>query len=273
MSSSSHDRGQGRIAKLLEALRLQGRVLLALLLREASLRQGAHRFGHVLVLVEIIWMASVLGLLMYVLGRPAPVGTSIIFYMFTGMFPFTLYRMLHTRVAAALIANRALLNYPVIRPLDTILARAGLESAFQITAFLVFYVVLLWIGYAVVPHRPMELLAAIAGAILLGFGMGVTGMILRSLWKPWETVDNMITRVLFFISGIFFEIEAVPPMVREILLWNPMVHAIIWLRYTIFPEYFTQSLDRTYLLAWGLIATVFGLAMERLLRPRLLEQG
>ncbi len=254
-----------------EALKTQFRVLYALLLRESSLRMGAHRFGHLLVVTEVIWGTTILGVIHYIVGAPAPVGKSIVFYIFTGMFIYTLYRTLHARVSAALEANRALLSYPVIRPVDTMLARAGLESAFQLLAFLLFYTCFFWLELAGFPAHPVELLAAIMATILLGFGLGVTGMILRSLWSVWGTIDNMIARVLFFISGIFFSVEYLPAMFRDILVWNPLVHAIEWLRYAIYPEYFTQILDREYLLAWGLISTVFGLGMERLRRAQLLE--
>ena len=254
-----------------EALKTQFRVLYALLLRESSLRMGPHRFGHLLVLTEVIWGATVLGVIRHLIGVPAPVGKSVIFYMFTGMFIYILYRTLHAKVSAALEANRALLSYPVIRPVDTMLARAGLESAFQLLAFLLFYVCFFWLELAGFPAHPVELLAAIMATILLGFGLGVTGMILRSLWSVWGTIDNMIARVLFFISGIFFSVEHLPSMYRDILVWNPLVHAIEWLRYAIYPEYFTQILDREYLLTWGLVSTVFGLGMERLRRGKLLE--
>ena len=254
-----------------EALRAQGRVLWALLLRESSLRLGPYRFGHLLVLTDMIWGTAFLGVLQYFLGNSPPYGNSVIFYMFTGVFTFTLYRILHTRVGAALSANRALLSYPVVRPVDTMLARAGLETAFQLTAFLIFFSAFLWAGLADFPAHPLELLEAIAATILLGFGMGVTGMILRSLWETWGTIDSMISRLLFFISGIFFQVEFTPPYVRDVLTLNPLVHALEWVRYCIYPNYFTQILDRQYLITWGLVTAVFGLGMERLLRPRLLE--
>ncbi len=254
-----------------ESLLMQGRVLRALLLREASLRLGPYRFGHLLVLSEMIWGTTVLGVIQYLLEHAPPYGRSAVFYIFTGMFPFTLYRNVHSRVAAAVEANRALFSYPAIRPLDTMMARAGLESAFQITAFLLFYGAFIWFGLSDFPARPVELLLAISATILLGFAMGVTGMILRSLWKPWGTVDSMIARALFFASGIFYQVEFLPPQIRDILVWNPLVHAIEWVRYCIYPEYFTQILDREYLLGWGLVGSVFGLGMERLIRGRLLE--
>jgi capsular polysaccharide transport system permease protein len=254
-----------------QAIRIQARVLWALLLREASLRLGAYKFGHVFVLAEMLWGVMVLGVIRYILGFPPPYGTSVIFYIFTAMFPFTLYRTLHERVSAALGANQSLLIYPVIRPVDTMIARMALDSAFQMTAFILFYTTFAWLGLAALPAHPVELLGAISATILLGFGMGVTGMILRSLWKAWKTVDNMIARALFFVSGIFFQVEYAPAYIRDILVWNPLVHAIEWIRYCIYPNYFTQILDREYLLAWGLVTTLFGLGMERILRARLLE--
>ncbi len=257
----------------LQQLKVQGRVLYGLLLREASLRQGHYRLGHLLVLTEVLWMSTVLGIIWYFIGHAPPYGDSAVFYMFTGMFPFTLFRMLHTRVSAALEANRGLLVYPVVRPVDTLLARAGLESAFQLVAFIIFTAAFVWIGYANFPARPVEMLAAIGMVILLGFGTGVSSMILRDLWSPWATINNMLVRVLFFVSGIFYQVEYLPPQIRDVLVWNPLVHAIEWVRYCIFSGYSTQILDREYLMFWALGASVFGLAMERLRRPRLLEQS
>ena len=256
---------------ILKAFRIQLRVLWALLLREASLRMGPYRVGHFLVLTENIWASMALGLVWYFIGHPPPYGKNIVFYMFTGIFPYTLYRTLHTRVGAALEANRALLSYPVVRPVDTLLARAGLEAAFQLLSMIVFYWLFMSMNQANFPAKPLELMMALGATILLGFGLGVSSMILRSLWKPWGTVDNMVSRILFFVSGIFYQVEYLPMYVQKILIWNPLVHAIEWVRYSIYPNYFTQTLDREYLLAWGLLSTVFGLGMERLRRPQLLE--
>ena len=269
----AHHGQNGSVRTLLQALQVQRRVLHGLLLREASLRQGPYRIGHLLVLTEVLWGTTLFGLVWYILDHPAPYGDSVIFFMFTGMFPFTLFSTLHRQVSNALEANRGLLLYPVVRPVDTLLARASLESTFQLTAFIIFTAAFIWLGYANLPARPNELMIAIGVTILLGFGTGVSSMILRSLWPVWKTIDNMIMRALLFVSGIFYQIELLPPQVREILAWNPIVHAVEWVRYCIYSNYFTQTLDREYLMFWALGASVFGLAMERLRRPKLLEQS
>lgn len=249
----------------------QVRVIIALVLREASLRLGPLRFGHFMIITDVLWGTTFLGLIWLYLGRPAPYGDSVVFYMFSGMFPFTLYRTLHTRVSAALDANKALLSYPIVRPVDTLLARAILETMFQLSALLIFYTAFIWFGYANFPAHPVEMLAALGATFLLGFGLGVTGMILRSMFKSWSIIDGMIARTLFFISGIFFQVDYLPQEIREVLFWNPLVHAIEWFRYSIFYGYDSQTLNKTYLLTFALICTSFGLIMERIRRPLLLQ--
>lgn len=256
---------------LWQSIKEQARVITALLLREASLRLGPFRFGHLLIITDVLWGTTLLGLIWLYLGRPAPYGDSIIFYMFTGMFPFTLYKTLHTRVSATLDANKALLSYPIVRPVDTLLARALLESMFQITALLIFYPTFIWLGAANFPAHPVEMLAALGATFLLGFGLGITGMILRSMFKSWAIIDGMIARILFFISGIFIQIDYMPQDIRDILYWNPLVHAIEWFRYSIYYGYDTQTLNKTYLIGFAIICTLFGLIMERVRRPLLLQ--
>ena len=261
------------INSLFNALKVQARVLWALLLREASLRSGKHKLGLVLVLSEMIWGATVLGILRHFVGHPPPYGNSIVFYMFTGTFPFSLYRVLQSRVSSALDANKALLSFPVIRPVDTILARAGLETSFMLTAFLIFYGGFVLIEYATPPDKPLELLAAISTMIVFGTGTGVLSMVLIHFISPLKTIIGMINTVLFFVSGIFFQVELMPPSIRDILVWNPLVHGIEWIRYAIYPYYSTQILDKEYFMIWALCSLTFGLAAERLLRRRLLEES
>ncbi len=256
---------------LWQSLTEQMRVITALLLREASLRLGPFRFGHLLIITDVLWGTTFIGFIWLYLGRPAPYGDSVIFYMFTGMFPFTLYRTLHTRVSAALDANKALLSYPIVRPVDTLIARAILEGMFQLAAFIIFYPTFIWMGAANFPAHPVEMLAALGATFLLGFGLGVTGMILRSMFKSWAIIDGMIARTLFFISGIFFQIDYFPQEIKSILYWNPLVHAIEWFRYSIYYGYDTQTLDKSYLLTFAMLSTLFGLVMERIRRPLLLQ--
>ena len=77
---------------------------------------------------------------------------------------------------------------------------------------------------------------------------------------------SLLTRPLFFVSGIFFTIDTLPGKLRDVLIWNPILHGVEWMRYGYYVNFRGDSFDPSYILAWGLGATVIGLAAERLHR-------
>ena len=64
--------------------------------------------------------------------------------------------------------------------------------------------------------------------------------------------------------------DALPEIARYYLSFNPVLHAIEWMRSAYYPDYGSLVLDKTYLLYWGIGAVFVGLGLERLLRGRLL---
>ncbi len=83
--------------------------------------------------------------------------------------------------------------------------------------------------------------------------------------------DTMLARILFFVPGMFYQVETLPLQIRNVLSWNLFVCAIEWVCYCIYLGYLTQIIYREHLLAWGWSDLFFGLGMERLLRGLLLE--
>lgn len=63
-----------------------------------------------------------------------------------------------------------------------------------------------------------------------------------------------------------------PDWARDILSWNPLLHAIDWFRAGFFASYEPHWLDRRYLVLSAVLAALIGLALERGLRRRLLSE-
>jgi capsular polysaccharide transport system permease protein len=76
-------------------------------------------------------------------------------------------------------------------------------------------------------------------------------------------------RPLFWLSGIFYSIDSVPSALREILLYNPIVHCIQLVRGGWFPGYHPRHIDPWYPVAWILVLLFLGLSLERVARRRL----
>ena len=65
-------------------------------------------------------------------------GTSFILFYATGTIPFRLYGSMTNAVAGSIAANRGLLAYPVVNPLDAVFAK------FTLTFLTDFFVAINW---------------------------------------------------------------------------------------------------------------------------------
>jgi capsular polysaccharide transport system permease protein len=75
--------------------------------------------------------------------------------------------------------------------------------------------------------------------------------------------------VLYFISGIFYVPAMMPDWARDMLAWNPLLHAIDWFRAGFFASYQPHWLDRSYLVVLAILALLAGFGLQRGLRRRL----
>jgi capsular polysaccharide transport system permease protein len=72
-------------------------------------------------------------------------------------------------------------------------------------------------------------------------------------------------------TGIFYVPGMMPDWIRNILAWNPVLHAVDWFRASFFIDYEPHWLDRTFLVIAGGATLSAGLALERCLRRQLHE--
>ena len=103
----------------------------------------------------------------------------------------------------------------------------------------------------------------------LGFGLGFLNAAITVFLRSWEKIWAQATRILYFVSGIFYVPGMMPDWARDILAWNPLFHAIDWFRAGFFANYQPHWLDRSYLVAFATAALLAGFALERGLRRRL----
>lgn len=255
------------------AARLQLRVLAALVRRETRSHFGESRLGYLWAVIEpALHLFVYMTLFTYILQRHNPVGGSMPLFIATGLVAYFLYYKLATYVASSVVSNKALLNLPLVKPLDVLMARAILEATTYVFvgSIILFSLYLAGVSQAV-PRDPLGLLQAIAGIVTLGFGIGMINAVMREFVPNWMTLFGFLLAPLYLLSGIFFVIDQVPEPVRGYLLYNPMVHFIIWFRSGFYPEYSHSYLDRSYALQWSVAALVLGLVLVRVARRKLLE--
>jgi capsular polysaccharide transport system permease protein len=68
---------------------------------------------------------------------------------------------------------------------------------------------------------------------------------------------------MYFMSGVMFSPAMLPPVARELLLLNPVMHGLEEMRAAFFPGYHRAAgVDLGYLAAFAFLSFLFGLALH-----------
>lgn len=239
------------------------RTITALILREMSTTYGRSPGGYIWAILEPIGSIAMLTLIM-VEGlkiRTPSLGISFPLFYATGMLPFATYQNLMNVTARAIPFSRALLFYPGVTYMDTILARFILAL---LTKIMVFYlvtggIILLFETRAQIDIGPI--LMALTMVAALGLGVGCLNGYLIPSFPLWESLWGIATTPLFFMSAILFLYEDMPPFAQSIVWYNPLVHIIGMMRRGFYPGYDASYVSVAYVFAFALITLVLGLLL------------
>lgn len=248
---------------------VQLQVVHAILLREVMTRFGAHQLGYLWAIIEpLLWIAT-FAVMFILIDRQIAGSIDIIAFLTTGVIPFLLFRQTVDRSISAISANKALLFYPHIRPLDLVIARSALEMATLATVFVIILCFNSLFNAPLVVDSLLKVITGLSLAGLLGASMGLTICSLSLYSNVVERIVGPLFRPMFWISGLFFSVNELPTTAREILLWNPVLHTVELTRDGIFRGYVVRDISATYVLMWILAFGFLGLTLERTARRRL----
>ena len=246
----------------------QARVIGALILRETRVRYGRSQFGYLWALGEPVAYVTAFSAMFTFTGSHAPFGNSMALFYALGILPFTLYRNLGNQLMMAFESNEALLSFPIVKELDTVVARAILEAATMLVVMTLILSTIVTLGDAPLPGNPVKMAIALLGLVMLGFGIGLINAVLVAKFKSWQNIYTMTALPLLLTSGVFYSLESLPTKVSSFLSWNPIIHGVEGMRDGYYLNYRAGAVDISYLFWWGLIATLIGLAAERAIRIR-----
>ncbi len=237
------------------------RTITALVLREMSTRYGRTPGGYIWSILEPLAAILFLSIGFSLVIRSPSLGTSFLLFYATGFLPFNLYQTISNTTARALNFSKPLLKYPAVTWIDAIMARFILNSltGLLISFILIGSVLLIADSRAVVDMGPT--LEALGLAMLLGLGVGTVNCVLLGLYPLWDVAWSIITRPLFLASGILYVFEDLPPVARDVLWYNPLLHITGLMRSGFYPTYTASFVSVIYVLLISMILLVLGLIL------------
>jgi ABC-type polysaccharide/polyol phosphate export permease/Flp pilus assembly protein TadD len=254
------------------ALRTQLRVIYALMLRETRTRLADAKLGYGWALIEPVLHIVMLSLVFAVMmrGRP-PIGDKFFIFYYTGIIPYHLFVHTSSGMTNAIISSGPLLQLPLVSTSDVIIARGLVEVLTDMLVAIILLAGFFVAGIGLLPHDLPTLSASVIAVSLFGCGIGLINAVINAFFKSWDKIWAQLTRTLYFCSGIFYVPGMMPDWVRDILVWNPILHAVDWFRSSFFSEYEPHWLDRSYLAIVAVVSLAAGLCLERGLRRHLYE--
>lgn len=247
---------------------VQARVIRALVLRETQTRYGRKNIGYLWALVEPLLLLAFFMTLFRYTGRLGGFHYNAVAFLATGIITFLPLRSMISGLSAATNANKGLLLYPQVTPLDAILARTILYGA---TGLVVFFTVICgaWLaGLAPLPHDWLGVFEALGALMILALGLGLVQHAALTMFPLSTHVIGPLWRLLFFTSCVFYTMHDLPMAAQGIISYNPIAHGIEMLRHAYFLGFESPIHSYAYMLSFAAVCLFGGLLVERLYRYR-----
>lgn len=253
------------------AIQRQGDIVAAIMLRDIRTRFGKSRLGYFWAFAEPLAHMAWISAVSYFLARKAPYGFSREVFVASGLLPLFVFIRVSTKVTSA-VSSLSGLRGLSIGTLDLALARAILETLTLIAVMVVVFCVLsIVMGYEEAwPQRLDMLIVSLISFLFLGIGIGFICGVIARFFPMWKIIWSALARVTILLSGVVRIIDYMPPAVREIAYYVPMLHGVTLARIGFYGDSYPQLiLDTNYLFGFIVVALFIGLAADRAFRHRL----
>jgi capsular polysaccharide transport system permease protein len=241
--------------------------VVALVIRELRARVQGQWLSLMWMVLEPL--AHVLAILALLGARRHFVSINIEFPVFlvTGLLPFFIFRNLARRLSKSISANKGLFAYRQVMPIDALVARGFVEVGLSSMVYVAALALLGWLGYHWFPREPLELAGVSLALIVLGASFGLLFAVIAHNRPRVDAVIGLIFLPLYFASGVIFPVHNLSPSLREVLLFNPVLHLIELSRFHFLPNYsLLPGVDPFYPAAWALALGALSLSLYRVYR-------
>lgn len=241
----------GRISPWISITNAVGRwvsLVLQVAVYEFDARFGSTRFGILIAVAEpyllVLFIIFIRGIFH---GYHPPFGMSAAVFYSSGVVPYYVFMRLATRSQRA--AHGRGRRLPGVTRTIALMGTTLSETALTLSSLMIWFVALYLYGlHEAAPFHVGSCLAAIAGLWLIGFGFGLCNAVVGQYVPLWSAFYRRIRHPLMLFSGVFFIADLLPLYMRNVAVWNPLVHGIEWFRWGLYGNYPIATLEIDYFL-------------------------
>jgi capsular polysaccharide transport system permease protein len=257
MRTASRAAGGG----FLDALRVQIRVLYALMIREAMSRYGHTDLGFFWVMGEPLILTVGVMIMWSITGAENHGDIGVVPMALSGYSFITMWRHILFHANRAIHHSSHLLYHRNVKVTDILLANALLETIGIVSAFLIGYIPLALYGVLPMARDPLLTFGGFALTAWFSFSFG---LILTGLTELSEAASRFVAPVMYVtlpFTGVFFMVYWLPDQYQAVILWSPLVSCIEMIRGGLFPDYIATYSYPLYVVMWCFGLTAIGIPL------------
>jgi capsular polysaccharide transport system permease protein len=256
--------GEEKEKGLFEALRIQNNIIGKLILHDIRKRYKRDKIGLAWAfLVPCTHVLMWWTVMTFIRMRHERLGMAPILIVCSGMVPMFQFRVPATLLGVCVNSGRALLRYPLVRPIDIILARFIVEGLIILAVGIFVFTVLILLGYAPLPRDPLGLFPPISALLAMGLSFGGLSAVASPLSYWFSISFKIILRLIYYTSGVFFLGNTLPFPLQGWILLNPVYHCVELFRTAYFSNFRNDYVTIWYPVCWVVVCSLLALAVER----------
>lgn len=238
-------------------------VIASLCRREVRTRFIGDALGYAWAyILPLGWIAFIL-LIFLLIGRRSPVDAPSLLFLLSGFIPYLAFRNAASAMGRLHSTARRLGGFQHILPVHMRVAAFLVEAGNALLLFalawpLTTFALFIWrpsvvTGASGMLHDPMAVILSLLLSSV--FGCLLATLVERLVGNPLTAsrLGAVILRPFFYVSGIFFLMRELPPVLLDLLWWNPLLHLIDLARGGIFHEAASVSASWPFVLSCLLV--------------------
>jgi capsular polysaccharide transport system permease protein len=245
----------------LASLRVQLRVLYALMIREAMGRYGHTDLGFFWLIGDQLILTGGVMIMWSITGAESRGDIGVVPMALTGYAFIQMWRHIVGHATQAIRHSSHLLYHQNVKVLDLQIANSLLELIGIVTAFLVAYVPLALYGVVSVMHDPLMTFCGFALTAWFSFSFG---LIITAMTELNEASARFVPPAMYItlpFTGMIYLVYWLPDQYQSLILWSPLVNCIEMIRGGMFPEYITTYGHPLYVVIWCTAMTAVGVPL------------
>ncbi|MBO1254151.1 ABC transporter permease [Alteromonas sp. 5E99-2] len=233
-------------------------VIFALFVRE--IRIGFNdRLGLSWAIVQPVLFILVLSTLRGKLDGGSTHGIPTFLFMSYGLVLMQLFLQTFSAASNSIKRAKPLFAFRQVQPISAVVASGIFELFVKLVVAFCLYMFIYFIDMDFEMKDPLFAITIFIEIWFLSLSLGLIFGVANLFVPEIKKLETMLTRPLFFISGVFFSLQDIPKEYWYLLDWNPILHGIELIRFASYDSYGKVGVSSYYLFICVLVSVFFSL--------------